>query len=117
DGLQALTQSLAAAPDVPAVVDVTPETAQALATSSDPSAQAVLADLRRATDRREVVASAFVPIDVPAVLSTGLDGEGEAEVARGRDALQAIRLRPSTRTFVTDGPLDEASLSWLGSVG
>src|SRR5207237_6742529 len=62
-----LGQVLEAAPTVPVVVAPTPETVQALATSSE--GNAALTSLRRGLARRQRATGAYVPTNPPALIA------------------------------------------------
>jgi putative peptidoglycan lipid II flippase len=114
--LAGLAAALASYPDVPVTLQPTPETLDALASVSDPSARPALTTIAqlsaRATD--QVVTGPYVRVDVPSMLNSGLDAELSAQVRRGRDSLTTdLGVRPDPRTWVEPGPLDDRSLATL----
>lgn len=116
--LQTLTQSLETT-SVPLVLAPTPETVQALATSSDSAAAAALASLRRAAGpRRQVVTGPYVPTNLPQLIAGGLENEADQEVKRGNERLtQLLKVPVDTTTLVTEEPLDDASMARLRDLG
>ena len=117
-GLEALGQAVDASQSVPLTVAPTPETIEALTTSSDDSANSALASLRRGLPRRQVVTGPYVPTSLPALMAGGLESEADAEVRRGDERLtQSLRLPIDSTTWVTEEPLDDASLSRLRDLG
>jgi len=65
------------------------------------------------SSRNQVLAGPFVPLDLPAIISNGLTGVANPELARGIATLESffgIHLDPST---ALPGPLDAASLRLL----
>jgi uncharacterized protein DUF6049 len=116
--LLGLAQSLEANPNVPVVVAPTPETVQALAASSEDAAGAALTSLRRGLGRRQVVTGAYVPANLPSLMAGGLEGEAEAEVRQGTERLtDTLKLPVDTTTWVTEEPLDDASMARLRDLG
>ena len=111
-----LGQVLETTPTVPVSVAPTPETVQAFAASSDDAANAALATLRRAVAHRQVVTGPYVPTSLPTLLAAGLDGEAQAEVQRGGERLaETLRVPVDATTWVTEEPLDDASMSRLAT--
>ncbi|MCU1451702.1 MAG: hypothetical protein JWP02_3872 [Acidimicrobiales bacterium] len=111
-----LGQVLEAAPTVPVTVAPTPETVQALATTSDGSA--ALAALRRGLSRRQVVTGAYVPTNLPALIAGDGGGEADAEIQRGGERLtESLRVPVDSAAWVSEEPLDDASMARLRDRG
>jgi uncharacterized protein DUF6049 len=116
--LLGMAQALEADPGTPLTVAPTPETLEALSASSDQTATNALATLRRALPRRQLTGASYVPVNLPGMLAGGLDQEAEAERTRGIErATQALRLSLDTETWVTEEPLDDASVAHLRDQG
>ncbi|MBV8160214.1 MAG: hypothetical protein JO265_04760 [Acidimicrobiia bacterium] len=115
--LQTLTQALEAT-SVPLVIAPTPETTEALAATSDSAAVAALTSLRRAAARHQVVTGPYVPTNLPQLIAGGLESEADAEVQRGNAILtQALKVPIDATTWVTEEPLDDASVGRLADLG
>ena len=115
--LQALGQALEASA-VPLVIAPTPETVQALSTSSDSAAASALTSLRRGATRRQVVTGAYVPTNLPQLLAGGLSSEGDQEVKQGGEQLsQLLKVPVDSTSWVSEEPLDDASMSRLRDLG
>ncbi len=116
-GVQALSQALEASA-VPVVVAPTPETIEALATSADSAAASALNSLRRGVTRRQVVTGPYVPANLPQLIAGGLDSEADQEIQRGGERLgQYLKTPVDTTTWVSEDPLDDASISRLRDHG
>jgi hypothetical protein len=116
--LQTLTQALETTA-VPLTLAPTPETVQALATSSDSAAVAALASLRRAAGaHRQVVTGPYVPTNLPQLIAGGLESEADQEVKQGNERLtQLLKVPVDSGSWVTEEPLDDASISRLRDLG
>ena len=115
--LQALGQALEASA-VPLVIAPTPETVQALSTSSDSAAASALTSLRRGAARRQVVTGAYVPTNLPQLLAGGLSSEADQEVKQGGEQLsQLLKVAVDSTSWVSEEPLDDASMSRLRDLG
>jgi hypothetical protein len=111
-------QALEAMPAVPVSVAPTPETMEALTTSSSDAAGDALASLRRVLPHHEVVAGPYVPANLPSLIAGGIQPEADAEVRRGAERLgQALRAPVDDTTFLSEEPLDEASIARLRDLG
>jgi len=117
--LGALAGALESVPDVPIVLDPTPETLEAMATS-DPGKEA-LASLRNAVRNRQLLAGPYVPVDLPALLGAQLTDEASAQLTAGSDVMAQRFLaegqRPDPRTWVVRDPVDQESLTDLRGRG
>jgi hypothetical protein len=107
-------QQLAANTDVPLTLAPSPETLDAWSTLAQKAAAVASgAPLQLSASRNQVLAGPFVPLDLPAVLDSGLSGVVNPELARGITALESFfgtHIDPST---ALPGPLDAASLTLL----
>ena len=115
--LQTLAQALEASA-VPLVIAPTPETVEALSASSDSAAAAALTSLRRGAARRQVVTGPYVPANLPQLIAGGLESEADQEVQRGAERLsQLLKVPVDTTSWVSEEPLDDASMSRLRDLG
>jgi hypothetical protein len=115
--LQTLTQALEAS-SVPLVIAPTPETVQALTATSDSAAASALTSMRRAVTRRQVVTGPYVPTNLPQLTAGGLETEADQEVQRGSERLdQLLKVPVDDTTWVSEEPLDDASMSRLRDLG
>jgi len=108
-------QQLAANTDVPLTLAPSPETLDAWNSlgAKLPELAAGAAALQLTASRNQVLAGPFVPLDLPAVLGSGLSGVVNPELARGITTLERFfgtLLDPST---ALPGRLDGASLRLL----
>jgi hypothetical protein len=116
--LQTLTQALETTA-VPLTLAPTPETIQALATSSDSAAVAALTSLRRAANgHRQVVTGPYVPTNLPQLIAGGFESEADQEVQRGNERLtQLLKVPVDNGSWVSEEPLDDSSMSHLRDLG
>lgn len=111
DAVGALARSLEAQPGVPVTLVPTPETLDALDASTRPEDRETLATLRRGLAGRQVVASPYVPVALPAFEGPGLGAEVAAQLDRGSQVVErALGRRPDPRTWVSEDRLDERSV-------
>ena len=119
DDLAALAGALESVPDVPVVLDPTPETLDAL-TAGDKGREALSA-LRGSVGGRQLLAGPYVPVDMPALLAAQLGDEAGAQLTAGSDVvaqrLLAEGQRPDPRTWVVRDPVDQESLADLRGRG
>jgi hypothetical protein len=107
---------LAANTDVPLTLVPSPETLDAWATlgTTNPQLAAGAAAIRSAGLRNQVLTGPFVPLDLPSILRSNLDGLVSSELARGGTTLETFfggaQLDPST---ALPGHLDPQSLQLL----
>jgi hypothetical protein len=105
-------------PDVPLVVDPSPETLDALDADPTGAGGDLLDTLSRSLDDRQVLARPFVPIDVTAFVGAQLEDEAAAQFTRGAEITgDLLDLRPDGRTFIASQPITEAGLDRLREVG
>jgi hypothetical protein len=117
-GLQAIAEGLAAAPGVPATLDVRPETLDALRQSRDPAHLALVEAIRAAAVDRLVLAAPYVSLDVDALADAELTSELTHQAARGRAVLQATLGRaPDDRVQVAPPSLRATGLGALALTG
>jgi hypothetical protein len=111
DAVGALARSLEAQPGVPVTLVPTPETLDALDASTRPEDRETLAALRRGLAGRQVVASPYVPLALPAFERPGLAAELAAQLDRGSQVVErTLGRRPDPRTWVSEDRLDERSV-------
>ncbi len=112
DRLTALLDALLDHPDLPLTVVPTPDTVAGLSGSSS------LTRLRRAVDGRQVVSSQYVPVDLSAWVSAGLDEDIARQTTAGDAALaEHLVERPDRRTAVADATLSPDALTRLEELG
>jgi hypothetical protein len=109
-------QVLGAADGVPLSLVIGPETVESWANIArhDEGAATGLAELRAAVsdeNRRQVLATPYVPLDVPSLEAAGLAGGFVDDVRLGTEAVQRVLdVVPDPRTVVLD-PIDAGALS------
>ena len=109
--LAALARSLEAHPLVPLTLLPTPETLDALESSTRDEDREALAALARSTADRQVAASTYVPIALPAFNGPGLAAEASTQLDRGSQVIErTLGRRPDARTWVAEDGLDERSV-------
>lgn len=110
--VNALVDALTDHPDVAATLVPTPETV--VAASGTPR----IARLRRAVEDRQVVASQYVPVEVAAWVSAGLDDDLARQTTAGEQALADHLVdRPDRRTAVAAPTLTPEALTRLEQLG
>jgi hypothetical protein len=115
--LQTLGQALEASA-VPLVIAPTPETVEALSASSDSAAAAALTSLRRGVAHRQVVTGPYVPTNLSQLMAGGLESEADQEVKQGGERLsQVLKVPIDGTSWVSEEPLDDASMSRLRDLG
>ncbi len=115
--LAGLSLAIDSARALPVSFVPTPETVAALVASNDPRAGAVLTSLRQADDRF-VVGGPYVPVSLPVLTGTGLDGEVARQLNRGTTTLtEVLRGEPAGHLWVAEEPLDAASVDVLAARG
>jgi len=116
DRLGSLARSLVESPDVALTLLATPETLEALETSPRASDRETLTALAAATEARQVAASTYVPVDLPALAGANLAGEVEAQLDRGNAVIErTLGRRPDARTWIADRPLTDGVVQQLRS--
>ncbi|HEX4489849.1 MAG TPA: DUF6049 family protein [Acidimicrobiia bacterium] len=109
-------QALAAARTVPLSLVLGPETLESWANLArhDKGASAGLTRVREAVadeDRRQVLATPYVPLNVPSLEAAGLDSSFVDDLRLGTDAVQSVvGVVPDPRTVLLD-PVDAGALS------
>lgn len=116
--LVALVQALDMFRGNPFALYPTAETVAALVSSTDQRATAALNGLRQVATDRPVYTGTYVPTDVSALVGGSLNGELAGQLGRATATLsELLRVRPETRTWLAQEPLDAASLAMLTSRG
>lgn len=112
--LQAVIGALADHPDVPLVVDPTPETVDALAAK-----QPALVDaLRRSLSGRQVLAPTYVRVQPSAFVDGGHGDELAAQLTRGADLVaDQLGVRGDARTWLAGRRLTTRALAQLRELG
>jgi Family of unknown function (DUF6049) len=117
--LSQLVGAVASESQVRVNLEVTPEVLDALAVG-DSTDQATLSTLRRMVQsgQAEVFPATYVQQPIAAFLSAGLGTELDTQMAAG-DAtfLKYLGVTPSRNTWLTEGPLDGATVSAMTSRG
>ncbi len=102
---------------VPVVLQPTPETVDALATSSSLKDRNTISTLTTAVQPgsgREMVSGAYVPVNLPGLLGDGMGSEVDAQLSRGTAALATnLAATPVTTTWISQDPLDTTTLDDL----
>jgi hypothetical protein len=117
--LQALMSALGSSPRAQVSLDLFPQFVEALEGRPDPSSQLAMAYLRGLSapgGQASILPSSFVPVDVDALVASGLQSAVSQQLSRARDVLQPV-ISFDTHTYAANGPLDDASLSLLENAG
>lgn len=120
DAVKGAAAALERHPSVDATVAISGQTAQAVLDGATP---ALATSLRQvlAAPAHEVPAGTYTPLDVPALVSSGLTDELGAQVASGRQAIAglapAVVSASGSTTFVGSSPLNSPGLDALAAVG
>jgi len=111
--------ALTRAGDLPLTLVPGPETLEAWvrAGTEDPAIARGSASVRDAAGRDQTVTGAYVPTNVPSLLSAGLDSTVDAQLVHGDETLaRLLDTRPDVRTALAR-PVDAAALSHLRARG
>lgn len=111
--------AIAAHPDIPLTLTVSPDTLDRLAAGT-PQDRAVLASLasRLAGGSDELLAAPYMPASAASLISAGLGGELATQYQTGADTLSAMLHRvPDQSSAVVTGGLDTITLDALQSGG
>jgi hypothetical protein len=118
EGDAQLVSALAAAPDTPATLDVTPETLDALSSEPAEGAPDILDLLRVAASRRAVMSHPYVDVSPDVLAASGLSDELAQQLDRGRAVLgNMLGVEPSGTTWRAGPDLDDRGLRLLGQTG
>ena len=111
----ALTGLLAALPDFPFALAPRPELLASLARTNP----VLTARLAAAVGTRTVLAQPFVRLDVRGMVAADLGGEVARQLAAGEQAVADALpgTRPDRRIWYVDGPLDQAAMTTLRTLG
>ncbi|HVE46001.1 MAG TPA: DUF6049 family protein [Acidimicrobiales bacterium] len=111
--LAQLVSGVQAYPLVPLSLLPTPETLDALAASTRDEDAETLTSLAAGADGRQVVAGAYVPVDLRD-FTDRLGAERTAQLDKGTRAIErTLHTRADTRTWVATEPLDENAILQL----
>lgn len=111
--------ALTRAGDLPLTLVPGPETLEAWSRqgADDPAIARGAAAVEDVVGRDEIIASTYVPTDLPSLLAAGLDGVVDAELVTGDDTLaRLLGSRPDVRIALAQ-PVDAASLTRLRAQG
>lgn len=115
--LSATAQAVQLAGSIPVSLTPTPETLAALVAAGGGDG-GMLTALRQVASQGHMVSGAFVPVALPPMLASGLEGEIGAALDKGEEVLTAaLRTTPDTATWVAQEPLDAASVDLLAARG
>ncbi len=118
DDLAAVSSGLEATANTPLALAPTPETLATLAASTDDKAVALLKSLQQRAATTTVLAGTYVPTSLPALLAAGLASDATTQMVRGSETVaDTLRVRPDARTWLAQGPLDDAAIAMLGERG
>lgn len=99
---------------LPFALDVSPDTVAALDFSDEERAGRALDGLRRLTADHPLAGAPYVPLSLPTLLGPGLGDELTRQLDRGTDVLSSVlRIRPDTRVWIEQQPLDPESVDEL----
>jgi uncharacterized protein DUF6049 len=114
NALAQLASALDSHQDIPVVLSPTPDTLSALAASARDQDKSTLRSFARPQPNRQVVTGTYVPVSLPGMLSAGLADDATLQLTRGSDTLAAtLDIRPDGRTWVEQGPMDQAAAAFL----
>ena len=118
DTLTAMAQGVEAVRGTSFAIAPTPETVAALAASNDAKAKALLASLKAAAAERPTLSASYVPANLPALISSGLDGEVASQLGRGTSTLvETVAARLETHTWLAEEALDPNVIDILAGRG
>ena len=105
-----LATALAAHPAVPGALTITPDTLASL----DVTDPGLVNQIGRGLAAREVLATTWVPMSLPAMLQAGLADDLSLSLTRGTDRLSRdLGTNVAGRTWVQDGPINQDALTAL----
>jgi hypothetical protein len=112
-----ITDALVASPATPVAFSGSAELIEAM--SQDPSGATIVTRLDAALASRQVLSTTYVPVDGPALVQAGLGSELGRQLVAGEDALRGAlpSSEPDRRTAIEDGPLDQATVNELVTLG
>jgi hypothetical protein len=115
--LDALVAAVAGHGAVPLTFAPDGATVAALSESPRAHAHSALSELAALSDQpdHEVLAQSYVPVDATALVGADLQGELAVQVRRGAQALASLHAVGTT--WSAQGPLDQASMAELQSLG
>jgi hypothetical protein len=119
DALSTLRSALDAAPKSSVSVEVFPQFVESLEDLNDPAAKNALAHLQALSAPGGPVAllpGPFAPVDLDALVSSGLGDAFATQMARSRSVLTP-KLGYQAREFAAFSPIDDASLGLLEDAG
>lgn len=117
--LETIDGALTAAPNAAVSLDLFPQFVEALESRPTPASQAALQTLRAlagATAQADILPGTFVPVDLDALVASGLSSAIGAQLARAPAILQK-ELDFDPHEYAANGPLDSASLGVLAQSG
>lgn len=116
--LGGLSRVLAAYDGVPVNLAVDPQTAESLAQSGKAGAAVDRELALGVAHGDELLSAPYVDLSMPGLIDAGLVQQVGAELDAGTAALKAsLHARPSTSSWVVDGPIDPATTVFLASRG
>ncbi|MGH9181556.1 MAG: DUF6049 family protein, partial [Acidimicrobiales bacterium] len=111
-------EALELARSLPVALAPNPETLDALAADAGETGTATLARLRQLASDHPLLGATYVPVSLPGLLASGLDGEAANQLARGQASIEkTLRTSPAGRTWLTDQPVDASSLGLISRRG
>ena len=112
------TAAIDAHPTVPLSLKLDPQTLVSLS-SAGPSARATLSTLSSVVaGHDQILPAPYVPLDIPAMETAGLDGEVTSQLRAGARALQtALRVSADPSTWAVNGALDASAAGTLEGRG
>lgn len=114
DGLAQLIGAVQAYPLIPLNFLPTPETLEALESSTNEVDRDTVAKLAASTAGRQIIGGTYVPVDLRDLTDNRLNTERTAQLDRGTQAIErTLGARADTRTWVAAEPLDEQAVLGL----
>jgi hypothetical protein len=115
--LDSLYSALEAAPNAAVSLDLFPQFVESLEDSSSAMSLAAILDLRSLAEpggQGTIIPGSFVPVDLDALVASGLSTAVSAQLERARQVLQTGGFDFGTDEYAANGPIDQASLALLG---
>lgn len=114
EGLAQLIGSVQAYPLIPLNFLPTPETLEALESSTNEVDRDTIAKLAASTAGRQIIGGTYVPVDLRDLTDNRLNTERTAQLDRGTQAIErTLGARADTRTWVAAESLDEQAVLGL----
>jgi hypothetical protein len=114
-----IAAALPGASTLPLTLELGPETVQSWGqiAQGDATLQSGIRTITALAGGHDVLASPYVPLDIPALQAAGLGGEVATQLAAGTQVLDNVLNTDAVRTTSAESPLDDAALESLRTAG